>query len=49
MNITITGASGLIGRRLMKNLSAAGHALTVLSRHAGTNVPAASRWSRGIR
>ena len=40
MNITITGASGLIGRRLMKNLSAAGHALTVLSRHAGTNVPA---------
>jgi uncharacterized protein (TIGR01777 family) len=40
VNITITGASGLIGRRLMKNLSAAGHALTVLSRHAGTNVPA---------
>lgn len=39
MNITITGASGLIGRRLMKNLGAAGHTLTVLSRHAGTNVP----------
>jgi len=40
VNITITGASGLIGRRLLKNLGAAGHALTVLSRHAGTNVPA---------
>ena len=39
MNITISGASGLIGRRLMKNLGAAGHTLTVLSRHAGTNVP----------
>lgn len=39
MNITITGASGLIGRRLLKNLGAAGHALTVVSRHAGTNVP----------
>jgi len=39
VNITISGASGLIGRRLLKNLGAAGHALTVLSRHAGTNVP----------
>ena len=39
MNITITGASGLIGRRLLKNLGASGHSLTVLSRHAGTNVP----------
>ena len=39
MNITITGASGLIGRRLMKNLAGAGHALHVLSRHAGTNMP----------
>ena len=39
MNITITGASGLIGRRLMKNLGGNGHTLTVLSRHAGTNVP----------
>ncbi len=39
MNITITGASGLIGRRLLKNLGASGHVLTVLSRHAGTNVP----------
>jgi hypothetical protein len=39
LNITITGASGLIGRRLLKNLGGNGHALTVLSRHAGTNVP----------
>jgi uncharacterized protein len=39
VNITITGASGLIGRRLLKNLGASGHTLTVVSRHAGTNVP----------
>lgn len=39
MNITITGASGLIGRRLLKNLCGNGHTLTVVSRHAGTNVP----------
>ena len=39
MRIAITGASGLIGRRLLKNLAAAGHSLRVLSRHAGTNLP----------
>jgi len=39
VNLTMTGASGLIGRRLIKNLGGAGHKLTVLSRHAGTNVP----------
>ncbi|MGD0776057.1 MAG: TIGR01777 family oxidoreductase [Candidatus Solibacter sp.] len=39
MNITITGASGLVGRRLLKNLGAIGHTLTAVSRHAGTNVP----------
>ena len=39
MKIAITGASGLIGRRLLKNLAAAGHSLRVLSRHAGTNLP----------
>ncbi len=37
MNITISGASGFIGRRLMKAL--AGESLHVLSRHAGTNLP----------
>jgi uncharacterized protein (TIGR01777 family) len=40
MNITITGASGMIGRRLLKHLMNAGHTMTVLSRHAGTNMPA---------
>ena len=40
MNITISGASGFIGRRLLKILSSAGHSLHVLSRHAGTNLPA---------
>lgn len=39
MKITITGASGLIGRRLLKTLSTDGHTLHVLSRHAGTNLP----------
>jgi len=39
VKITMTGASGLIGRRLLKNLSAAGHTVHVLSRHAGTNLP----------
>ena len=39
MKITISGASGLIGRRLLKSLAAEGHSLHVLSRHAGTNLP----------
>src|SRR5580692_9575981 len=39
MNITISGASGLIGRRLLKVLAKDGHSLTALSRHAGTNLP----------
>jgi uncharacterized protein (TIGR01777 family) len=39
LKITISGASGLIGRRLLKMLAADGHALHVLSRHAGTNLP----------
>jgi uncharacterized protein (TIGR01777 family) len=29
----------MIGRRLLKNLTAAGHSVHVLSRHAGTNLP----------
>jgi uncharacterized protein (TIGR01777 family) len=40
MKIVITGASGFIGRRLMKLLAGQGHRLHVLSRHAGTNLPA---------
>jgi uncharacterized protein (TIGR01777 family) len=39
VKITISGASGLIGRRLLKMLAADGHTLRVLSRHAGTNLP----------
>lgn len=38
MTIAITGASGFIGRRLMRALSN-GHTVRVLSRHAGTNLP----------
>jgi len=40
MKIAITGASGFLGRRLMKVLAGRGHRLHVLSRHAGTNLPA---------
>ena len=39
MKIAISGASGFIGRQLLKNLVAAGHTIHVLSRHAGTNMP----------
>ena len=45
MKITISGASGLIGRRLLKVLAADGHSLTALSRHAGTNLPPGVRLS----
>ena len=45
MNITISGASGLIGRRLLKVLAGDGHQLHVLSRHAGTNLPAGVKLS----
>ncbi|MGB7719063.1 MAG: NAD-dependent epimerase/dehydratase family protein, partial [Bryobacteraceae bacterium] len=34
MNISITGASGFIGRHLMKSLAQAGHSPRALSRHA---------------
>jgi uncharacterized protein (TIGR01777 family) len=39
VRITISGASGLIGRRLLRNLAKDGHSLHVLSRHGGTNLP----------
>jgi uncharacterized protein (TIGR01777 family) len=45
VNITISGASGLIGRRLLKLLPKDGHSLTALSRHAGTNLPPGVRLS----
>jgi hypothetical protein len=40
MRIAISGASGFVGRRLLKTLAAGGHSLQVLSRHAGMNMPA---------
>jgi hypothetical protein len=39
VKITISGASGFIGRRLLKLLGAESHTLQVLSRHAGMNMP----------
>jgi len=45
MNITISGATGFIGRRLLKTLAGAGHSLHVLSRHAGANMPVGVRLS----
>jgi hypothetical protein len=45
MNVTITGASGFIGRRLMKTLLEGKHSVHVLSRHAGTNLPPGVRLS----
>ncbi|HLK63979.1 MAG TPA: TIGR01777 family oxidoreductase [Bryobacteraceae bacterium] len=43
MKLTISGATGLIGRRLMKSLSVGSNTMTVLSRHAGANMPAGVR------
>jgi hypothetical protein len=39
LKIAITGASGFIGRRLLKTFAKDGHSLHVLTRHAGTNLP----------
>jgi len=39
MTIVIAGASGFIGRRLMKALANGNHSIRALSRHAGTNLP----------
>jgi len=45
MNVTITGGAGFIGRRLIKVLNGGGHAVHILSRHAGTNLPPGVRLS----
>jgi uncharacterized protein len=45
VNIVISGASGFIGRRLLKTLAQGGHSLHVLSRHKGTNLPPGVRLS----
>jgi uncharacterized protein len=39
VTVTMSGASGFIGRRLLKNFAAAGYQVRALSRHAGTNLP----------
>ena len=44
MKVTVTGASGLIGRRVVKFLTAANHSVHVLSRSAG-EAPAGVRIS----
>ncbi len=49
MKIAITGASGLIGRRLLNTLGAAGHELTAFSRSWDTKLPPGVRlalWKR---
>jgi len=45
VTIAISGASGFIGRRLLKTLAQGGHSLHVLSRHKGTNLPPGVRLS----
>jgi uncharacterized protein len=45
VNIVISGASGFVGRRLLKTLAQGGHSLHVLSRHKGTNLPPGVRIS----
>jgi hypothetical protein len=45
LNVTISGATGFIGRRLMKSLGNDGHSVQALSRHAGANMPAGVKLS----
>jgi nucleoside-diphosphate-sugar epimerase len=47
VKIVISGASGFIGRRLLKTLGQSGHSLHVLSRHQGTNLPPGVRTQAG--
>jgi hypothetical protein len=46
VNITISGASGLVGRRLLNVLGRAGHQLHVLSRNAAIRMPEGVRLSQ---
>ncbi|HWQ55374.1 MAG TPA: TIGR01777 family oxidoreductase [Bryobacteraceae bacterium] len=43
MNVTITGASGTIGRRLIKAVGAANHSVGVLARNVRADMPAGVR------
>ena len=59
MNISVSGASGFIGRHLMKSLSQAGHSLRALSRNAPpaesdaiihlAGEPVAQRWTAAAK
>jgi uncharacterized protein (TIGR01777 family) len=44
MTIVLTGASGFVGKKLVRDLSAAGHDLRILGRHRGS-LPAAVRFA----
>jgi uncharacterized protein (TIGR01777 family) len=46
MNVTVSGASGFIGRRLVEKLLAAGHSVHVLSRNPRAAVPAGAAVSQ---
>ena len=46
--VTVTGASGFIGRRLVPALVAAGAEVTVLGRSPAPAAPATSAASRGV-
>ncbi|HLI85099.1 MAG TPA: TIGR01777 family oxidoreductase [Bryobacteraceae bacterium] len=46
MNITISGASGLVGRRLMAVLRSAGHQVHILSRRNAVSAPEGARVSQ---
>jgi uncharacterized protein (TIGR01777 family) len=45
MNITITGATGFIGNRLVRNLLDAGHSLHALGRKRSASLPSSVRFS----
>ncbi|MCE5310350.1 MAG: TIGR01777 family oxidoreductase [Acidobacteriales bacterium] len=45
MNITITGATGFVGRRAVNHLLAAGHQVHCLGRALGKGMPSAARFS----
>jgi uncharacterized protein (TIGR01777 family) len=45
MNITVTGATGFIGARLVRNLLQAGHSIQALGRKRSAGLPAAARFS----
>src|SRR5579863_5996931 len=45
MRITLTGATGFLGARLVSELAAAGHELSILGRHRSSALPPAARFT----